>query len=64
MLPCVSFYIRKTLSTAMNTISFTKQHCPSIAPMWVHGTSAIWSGFGVGFGLNYGAEDRTQEVRG
>jgi hypothetical protein len=61
---CVLFYIKRTLSTAMRTLSLTSKHYPSFAAARLQGPGALRSGFMVKFGPNTGIEDRTQEVRG
>jgi hypothetical protein len=68
LLSYVLFYIRKTYSIAMKSITLTAQHCLSAAAITRQATSVIWSGFAGSKMVKYGPEtaldNRTQEVRG
>ena len=64
MLWRVLFYIKKSHSKAMKTISLTTKHCLSLAAIWLQAASVLSSRFMVKYGPNTGTEDRTQEVHG
>jgi len=60
----VLFYIKKSHSRAMRTISLTTKHCLSLAAIWLQAASVLSPRFMVKYGPNTGTEHRTQEVRG
>ncbi len=68
MIVRVLFYIKKSHSKAMKTLSLTTKHCLSLAAIWLQAASVLSSRFMVSqmakYGPNTGIEDRTQEVRG
>jgi hypothetical protein len=60
----VLFYINKSHSRAMRTLSLTTKHCLGLAAIWLQAASVLSSRFMVKYGPNTGTEDRTKEVRG